>query len=138
MAEQLQELKAVLQTLGLPVTGQVRLVAGDCTRIAVLTGAFASVHRSIQAEAVGALTPEQAALLTDLDRRLKNVRLQTSRPLCSELALRQSAAWRQVRGTAREALLQFGWKLEIPARDVRVGSSYPSSQTERKRQDDAI
>jgi hypothetical protein len=138
MAEHSQELKVVLQTLGLPVSGQVRLMADDCTRVAILSGAFASASRTVRGEAGSSLTAQQRLLLAELDRRLEALCQQSCAPLGSELDLRQSASWRRVRRTAREALCQFGWTLEIPARDVRVGSSYPSSQIARRQQDDCI
>lgn len=138
MAEHLQELKVVLQTLGLPVSGQVRMMADDCTRVAILSGAYAAASRTVRRDAGGSLTAQQRSLLAELDGRLDALSQQSCSRLGSELGLRQSAGWRQVRSTAREALLQFGWTLEIPARDVRVGSSFPSSQIARRQQDDSI
>ena len=124
MVDHFQDLKYVLQTLGLPVIGQVRLVEEDCSRIDVLSGAFASAHRAVQVEAGEALTAEQIALLAQLDQRLARVQQQTQAPLCSELAMRQSADWRQVRNMAREALVRFHWTLELPPEEVLESRRY--------------
>lgn len=138
MVDHLQELKTVLQTLGLPVTGQVRLLEDDCTRIAILAKAFASARRAVQAEAGDGLTIEQVALLAELDRRLDEVCRQACVPLSSELALRQSADWQQVRGTAREALRRFGWTQELPPHEVLVSDHDLSGRTVRSRRDGRI
>jgi hypothetical protein len=121
MSDHLQSLKVVLQTLGLPTSGQVRLVADDDARVAILTGAFADARLAVQAGDV-ALTPEQAAALSALDRRLGTIRRPGGEPLCCELALRRSADWRQVRRLARAAILRFSWTLELPPRGTLAGS----------------
>lgn len=127
MFDHLQELKSVLQTLGLPVTGQVRLVEDDYTRIAILTDAFSAAHHAVRAEAGDDLAPEQVRLLADLDRLLVEVHRQSPTPrLCSELALRQSADWRQVRYLARATLLRFGWPLELPPGCRPTGARHPN------------
>ena len=126
MDNRLQELKFVLQTLDLPITGQVRLIEDDCSRIEILAGAFAAAHHAVHAETGGALTPEQATTLAELDNRLARVRQQSQAPLCSELAMRQSADWRQVRKIARQALVRFSWTLEVPPREALRSDRYPN------------
>lgn len=118
MRDNLEELKYVLQTLGLPVTGQLRLVADDCSRIGLLTGAFAAAQHAVRVQEDDSLTPSQASALTDLGARLVEVQQQTRSPLCSELALRESADWQQVRTMARRALVRFSWTLEVPPDEV--------------------
>ncbi|MDT8306775.1 MAG: hypothetical protein RRC07_12635 [Anaerolineae bacterium] len=124
MDDSFQELKFVLQTLGLPVSGQLHLVEDDCTRIAILTGAFAAAQRAVRLEASEALTPEQTSALRELGARLAEVQQQTRAPLCSELAMRQSADWQQVRTMARKALVQFQWTLELPPHEAIHIQSY--------------
>lgn len=114
MNDDLQRLKAVLQMLALPVIGQVRLVRDDCARVEVLAEAFDATHHSVRTQLRGELMPEQARTLTRLDDQLGRLRWGSSPPLCSELAMRQSGDWRQVRMTAREALVRFNWTLEVP------------------------
>lgn len=126
MFDHRQELKSVLQMLGLPVSGQVWLVEDDCTRIAVLTGAFTAASYAAHAEAGEVLTPEQVKLLADLDRLLAEVCRRSSARPCSELALRRSADWRQVRYLARLALLRFGWTLELPPGSRLAGARRPN------------
>lgn len=126
MFDHRQELKSVLQMLGLPVSGQVWLVEDDCTRIAVLTGAFTAASYAAHVEAGNALTPEQVKLLADLDRLLVELYRRSPTALCSELALRRSADWRQVRCLARAALLRFGWTLELPPGSRLAGTHRPN------------
>ena len=126
MFDYLQELKSVLQLLSLPVTGQVRLVEDDCTRIARLTGAFSAARHAVQAEADDVLTPAQVRLLADLDGLLAEVHRRTPARLCSELALRRSDDWRQVRYLSRAALLGFGWPLELPSGSGLAGAHRPN------------
>jgi hypothetical protein len=118
MIDEMQQLEAVLQMLALPVTGQVRLVPDDCNRVAALTEAFHAMHRAVLSSRGGELLPEQAHALIRLDARLDRLRLESSPPLCSELGLRASSDWRQVRVTAREALIAFRWTLALPSQDI--------------------
>jgi hypothetical protein len=122
MSERLLELKWILQTLSLPVSGQIHLIEDDCSRIERLAGAFAAAHGAVHSNTSGALTPRQASVLAQLDRRLAGVRQQSNSPLCTELAMRQSDDWREVRRMAREALLRFYWTLDLPPRDLSESS----------------
>jgi hypothetical protein len=109
MSERLLELKWILQTLSLPVSGQIHLIEDDCSRIERLAGAFAAAHGAVHSNTSGALTPRQASVLAQLDRRLAGVR-------------QQSNDWREVRRMAREALLRFYWTLDLPPRDLSESS----------------
>jgi hypothetical protein len=122
MSERLLELKWILQTLSLPVSGQIHLIEDDCSRIERLASAFAAVHGAVHSNTSGALTPGQASVLAQLDRRLAEVGQQSDLALRTELAMRQSDDWREVRRMAREALLRFHWTLELPPRDLSEGS----------------
>ena len=115
----LHELKNALQILALPVTGQVYLVREDCTRVEVLAEAFNDAKRKIRYEDERSLTPGQAAALARLEERLMQMR---QVPICSELSMRQSAEWRQIRTTARETLARFDWPLEIPLQSLPAAS----------------
>jgi hypothetical protein len=121
MSESAQELKNVLQALALPVTGQVRLVVDDCARVERLARAFKAAHHAVRDEGAIALTPERDGALLLLDERLAQVSEQTPAPLCSELSMRQSPEWRQIRRMARETLVQFDWPLQVPSRASHAG-----------------
>lgn len=115
MNEDIQQLKAVLQILALPVLGQVRLVEDDCDRVDLLAAAFNTAHLSLRDGGDLPFTREQVAALTRLDDQLARLRDESSSPLCSELALRTSHDWRQIRLAARVALARFNWKIAIPS-----------------------
>lgn len=114
MNDDLPQLRFALQALALPIIGQVRLAPDDCTRIGLLVEAFNAAYPPIHAESGTPLTVAQAAALTRLEAQLAQVYGQATPSACSELALRQSHAWRQVRLMARESLVQFQWPLEVP------------------------
>lgn len=109
-------MKHILQMLALPVIGQVRLIADDYRRVALLSAEFNACHQALCADVGHRLTPQQANALTRLDNRLLQLCRQSPAPLCSEVSLRKSPEWREVRMTARAALVRFGWRLEVPAR----------------------
>jgi hypothetical protein len=114
MNDDLQQLRTALQALALPVTGQVRIAPDDCTRINALAGAFSTACPPICADTDAPLAAVQRAALARLEEQLARVCGEVTSPLCSELALRRSRAWRQVRLMAREALVRFQWPLEPP------------------------
>lgn len=114
MDDNLNELKNVLQLLALPVTGQVRLVRDDCTRVDQLARAFAHAHDAVRAGGDLPLTRERAGALAQLDDQLARLSGPAAQDICSELALRRSMEWRQVRTLARESLVRFDWPLEVP------------------------
>lgn len=118
MNDDLQQLRTVLQALALPVSGQVRLAPDDCTRISVLIGAFNSACLPVCSDTDAPLAAAKRAALAQLEEHLARVCGEVTSPLCSELALRRSRAWRQVRLMARETLLQFQWPLEPPPMDA--------------------
>ncbi|HZD10939.1 MAG TPA: hypothetical protein VE553_06325 [Candidatus Binatia bacterium] len=115
MDEKLEEMKVILQTLALPVIGQVTLLKEDCTRVALLAGAFDAAHQALQAGGVESLSMAQYGALERLDRQLTAVGRPARSSVCSELSMRQSPEWQEVRTTARETLIRFEWRLEIPA-----------------------
>lgn len=117
MNDNMQQLKLVLQTLALPVIGQVRLVEEDCLRVDLLAETFNAAHDAVR-RVPERLTPAQVTALTRLDNQLAWLRREASPPLCSELAMRESRDWRQVRAMAREALVRFNWTLAIPPQEV--------------------
>lgn len=114
MNDDLCLLKMILQTLALPVTGQVRLVADDGAPVEVLAAAFSATHQSVHTTAGTKLTSQQAHALARLEDQLANVCRESAPPLALELAMRRSSEWRQVRTMAREALVHFQWPLEVP------------------------
>jgi hypothetical protein len=114
MNDNLQQLQDILRLLALPVIGQVRLVPDGCVRIDVLVEAFDAACLPAYAELDASLTAAQKAILTRLGKQLAQVRSEVTSPLCSELALRRSREWQQVRRQARSALVQFQWPLEAP------------------------
>jgi hypothetical protein len=119
MNDDMQQLKIILQMLALPVTGQVRLVPDDCARVEALAQAFIAAHHAVDVDSE--LMPEQARTLARLDNQLVRLRHESTPPLCSELALRQSGDWRQVRTMAREALVRLRWPLELPWQVIGEG-----------------
>lgn len=112
--EALDHLQTTLCLLALPVTGQVRLVADDRARVAILTGAFCATHRAIHSVPNARLTAEQALALARLDHHLAHVQQTACLPQVNDLALRTSREWRQVRLMARQALVRFRWTLDLP------------------------
>ena len=114
-------LKTTLQTLALPVSGQIRLVASDGTPVEALAAAFSATHQSIHMTACTKLTPQQARALARLDDQLAGVCRESAPPLASELAMRRSSEWRHVRTMAREALVHFRWPLEVPLSALIAG-----------------
>jgi hypothetical protein len=119
MNDDLQQLRHVLQALALPVIGQVRLVPDDCRRIGALIGAFNAAYPPVCAEIDAPITAAQGDALARLEAQLAQVCGEATSSLRSELALRQSREWRQVRLMARETLLGFGWTLELPSLNLQ-------------------
>jgi hypothetical protein len=126
MNDPLQQLKVALQFLALPVIGQLRLVEDDCAHAEVLAETFTAALDAVHTHAAGELMAEQAKALARLEDQLARVRQASPSRLCSELAMRESSDWRLVRMMAREALVRFGWRLEIPVGD---GRGYPGRVT---------
>lgn len=124
MMDEMQKLKAILQVLALPVIGQVRLVEDDYARTALLIQAFNVTHCAVLSTHGGELVPAQARALALLDEQLGQLGHESSPPICSELAMRTSSDWRKVRIMAREALIHFQWRLELPPQAVLRGNVY--------------
>jgi hypothetical protein len=119
MNDDLLQLRTILQMLALPVVGQLRLVGDDCARPGVLAHAFSVTHQAVNSQVGTQLVPEQASALARLDQQLARVRRESSLPVCSELTMRKSSDWRQVRSLAREALVHFKWTLDVPQQVLR-------------------
>lgn len=115
-----QQLKYSLQLLALPVTAQIHLGDTGCLKVAFVAQAFESLHQEICAELVQQLTSEQAAVLARMEKILAWLRLGTDSWLWSDAALRKSAEWRQLRRLAREALVAFGWAMDLPPPDAMI------------------
>lgn len=109
MNGQVQELKYAVQALALPVTGQRHLHWCDGCRVEKLAAAFKQ-WQITDAE----MTQGQTAVLQRLGQRLEQLVCEPDVPDWSDLSLRRSPRWRQVRHTAREALVLFGWPLDVP------------------------
>lgn len=125
----MQQLKYALQMLALPVTGQVRLIADDCTRVELLAAAFNASYRAVRAEPEAPLTLEQTAAMARIDRRLRQISRESPWTICREAALRKSAEWRSVKQLAREALVSFHWPLEVPPPEAMfAGANSPDGQ----------
>lgn len=124
MNQRLQQLKYILQMLALPIIGQVRLIEDDGSRVEILAVTFNASHHAVRAEVDEALTLEQAKTLARLENRLDRLCHEASLSLCSELAMRKSSDWRQVRTMAREALVRFSWTLELPPRELMAVFRY--------------
>lgn len=116
MNRSVQQLKYALQTLALPVTAQLQLHACDGCRVEELALSFDRWQRKAQSGLNGGLTCEQMEALNRLDQKLLKLSGSRFKPSWSELSLRQSADWREVRMMAREALLTFNWPLDVPPR----------------------
>lgn len=130
MDDYLDELKRVLQLLALPVTGQVHLVTDDCTRVDQLARAFGRAHDAVRANSDRPLPRERAGALAQLDDHLRQLSGPSAQEICSELSLRRSIEWRQVRTMARESLVRFDWPLEVPQRwDDQLDGKHPRPTT---------
>lgn len=110
MKMQQNQLQAVLQALALPVTGQLRLYPNEACKVSRLIQEFEQSEPLFVAEVVY-LTEAQEAVLASLRRDLMRVCLDHT---CTDVALRRSDVWRQVRLLARSALVAFNWPLTLP------------------------
>ena len=125
----MQQLKYALQMLALPVTGQVHLIADDCTRVELLAEAFSASYHAVCAEPEAPLTPEQTVAIARLDSQLRQLSRELPWTICREAAMRKSAEWRSVRQLAREALVTFHWPLEVPSPEaIFAGVTFPDGQ----------
>lgn len=126
MNDNLQQLRTVLQALALPVIGQVHLIPDDCRRIGALIGAFNAAYPPVCAEIDAPITVAQGEILARLEAQLARLCGEAMSSLRSELSLRHSREWRQVRLMAREALVRFGWTLEAPFSETLRRNFYPN------------
>lgn len=110
----LQQLKGALQMLALPIKAQVHLDNNEVGRVERLQKLFQDRHCFIRIEMEHQLTPEQKRALARLDGLLFCLNPEMNWLVWSEEKLRRNATWRQVRICARQALIQFGWPLELP------------------------
>lgn len=113
MSTHSSELRAVLQALALPVTGQLRLYPHDACKVSRLIQAFEQSEPLFLAEWETSLTEPQRAVLASLRQDLMTVCLEADHA-CTDVSLRQSVLWRRVRMLARSALLAFNWPLALP------------------------
>lgn len=111
MNYQQDQLRAVLQALALPVTGQLRLYPYEACKVSRLIQEFEQFEPVFVAEAAESLTEAQKAVLASLHHDLMRVCLDHT---CTDVALRRSEVWRRVRWLARSALLAFNWPLVLP------------------------
>ena len=111
MNHQQNQLRAVLQALALPVTGQLRLYPNEACKVSRLIQEFEQSEPVFMADAAGNLTVAQKAVLASLHQDLMRVCLDHT---CSDVTLRRSEAWRRVRLLARSALVAFNWPLVLP------------------------
>ncbi|MCP4361280.1 MAG: hypothetical protein GY796_25000 [Chloroflexi bacterium] len=114
MSKSVQQLKEALQTLALPVTAQLWLHSCDGCRVEELTLTFDRWQQRVRQEMNGQLSGEQVEILNRLDRKLLLLSGSHLKPRWSDLSLRQSKEWRQIRQMAREALVKFDWPLAVP------------------------
>jgi hypothetical protein len=128
MNENLQQLKHCLQMLALPVTAQIRLLAGQASGITTLSHAFHIYHRAARAGVYGPMTPEQAAALTRLSAALGRLHQSGTATPWSDAGLRSSAGWRHVRRFSRRALVAFGWSLDLPPADFMTSKQNSGDQ----------
>ncbi|WP_420630844.1 hypothetical protein [Candidatus Leptofilum sp.] len=110
MNTQKNELRAVLQALALPVTGQLRLYPNEVCKVSRLIQAFEQSETVFLTKWETCLTEAQTAVLASLRRELQNL-CQEADHVCTDVALRQNARWQRVRLLARAALVTFGWSL---------------------------
>ena len=110
MNTQSNELRAVLQALALPVTGQLRLYPNEACKVSRLIQEFEQSEPLFVA-AADCLTVAQKEVLASLRRDLMRVCLDHT---CTDVALRRSDVWRRVRLLARSALVAFNWPLALP------------------------
>jgi hypothetical protein len=118
--ESLPDLKHALLLLALPVTFQMHLDVGSQCRVAALARSYATREETALVAAGARLSPRQKDILTGLDVTLTCLCGEGELAHCSDTALRRHAGWRSVRRRARQALLAFGWMLELPPRDAPI------------------
>lgn len=116
----LRQLQHILQLLALPIRAQVHLVEDDCTRTRQLTRAFRATYLRVHTEQAVSLAADQIRALDRLDIHLEQLSQDYALTLCSELAMRESHAWRRTRLMAREALIGFGWDLALPSQGISL------------------
>ena len=114
MNMQHKQLRAVLQALALPVTGQLRLYPDEACKVSRLIQEFEQFEPPFLAEWNDCLTEAQRAVLASLRQDLMRV-CHEGDHACTDVALRRSEVWRSVRQLARSALLAFNWPLAVPA-----------------------
>lgn len=113
MNMQQNQLRAVLQALALPVTGQLRLYPDEACKVSRLIQEFEQSEPPFLAEWNDCLTEVQRAVLASLRQDLMRVCHEADHA-CTDVALRRSEVWRSVRQLARSALLAFNWPLAVP------------------------
>ena len=111
MNNQQKQLQSVLQALALPVTGQLRLYPYDDCKVNRMIQEYEQIEPSFLAGWQHCLTGSQEAALALLRRDLTAVchGMGEMNHTCTDMALRRSAKWRQIRLLARRALLAFNW-----------------------------
>ena len=114
MNRSVQQLQYSLQTLALPVTAQLRLHGCDGCRVEELAVVFDRWQQTARCELNESLTGEQVEILNRLDQKLLRLSGSRFKPAWTELSLRQSRDWREIRAMAREALVKFRWPLDVP------------------------
>ncbi|WP_420642790.1 hypothetical protein [Candidatus Leptofilum sp.] len=119
MNSQKSELRAILQALALPVTGQLRLYPNEACKVSRLIQEYEQSEPQFLAIWETSLNESQQAVLGSLRHDLMQICLGADHA-CTDLALRQSARWQRVRVLARSALVTFGWPLALPPQFERV------------------
>ena len=113
-----EQLRNLLQLVALPVTGQVHFLADDCCRMEFLARALRAWRRELPVELATTLNLNQERVLAQLERHLADACRERTSPFWTDRAMRQSQGCRQARRMAREALLKFGWVLEVPPQEA--------------------
>lgn len=107
------QLRAVLQSLALPVTGQLRLYPNEACKVSKLIQEFEQIEPQFLATREAGLSEAQRAVLGSLRHDLLQICVEADHS-CTDVALRQNEKWQRVRLLARSALVTLGWPLALP------------------------
>jgi hypothetical protein len=116
-----QRIQQMLQTLSAPAQVQLRLFP----ELAQHTVTSAAQFSEALAAATGTtgrqvLQPVQVDLLRRVEAVLQSLAAPEAEPLRTAAAVGDAPEWHQLRGLARQALVTFGWSVDVPLSMLRT------------------
>ena len=110
----LTRLRHALQALALPAEKQLLLLPGFVREVDELALSFDHWFRVAVADPGVRLSRPQREALSAVERILDAMSGQGNARLWTRLALRDKEPWSRLRQAAREALVSFGWDMDVP------------------------